>query len=168
MQTKQEYQTLQGARINARFAKRGKEISARRLRINARHLDGYLVDYRNMGYVTEVKDQVSLSCSELRDIFRITIRSLVWIFSAGLLWLVLGLQHYRRYRGTTVQEHRPANILEWTELGGLLQKLWYLRLQRRLDGQRLRLRGQQRAAVDGHLPVHLSGEALLACSSSQK
>ncbi|KAM9385863.1 digestive cysteine proteinase 2 [Pholidichthys leucotaenia] len=55
--TKQEYQVLQGAMINAQFVKRGREVSARRLRNNARHLDAYVVDYRNMGYVTEVKDQ---------------------------------------------------------------------------------------------------------------
>uniref|UniRef100_A0A3Q3JBG7 Cathepsin 12 n=1 Tax=Monopterus albus TaxID=43700 RepID=A0A3Q3JBG7_MONAL len=39
------------------FAKRGKAISARRLRNNAKKLDGWFVDYRNMGYVTQVKDQ---------------------------------------------------------------------------------------------------------------
>ncbi|XP_028300170.1 cathepsin L1 isoform X2 [Gouania willdenowi] len=55
--TKQEYQFLQGAPINAQFAHRGREVSARRLRNNARMLDGWFVDYRNMGYVTEVKDQ---------------------------------------------------------------------------------------------------------------
>uniref|UniRef100_A0A3Q0S1U6 Cathepsin 12 n=1 Tax=Amphilophus citrinellus TaxID=61819 RepID=A0A3Q0S1U6_AMPCI len=36
---------------------RSSVVSARRLRNNARHLDGYAVDYRRMGYVTEVKDQ---------------------------------------------------------------------------------------------------------------
>ncbi|XP_028259618.1 cathepsin L1 [Parambassis ranga] len=55
--TRQEYQVLQGAMINAQFTKRGREVSARRLRNNARLLDNWFVDYRNMGYVTEVKDQ---------------------------------------------------------------------------------------------------------------
>lgn len=55
--TQQEYRVLQGAKMNAQFVKRGKEVSARRLRNIARHLDGYAVDYRNMGFVTEVKDQ---------------------------------------------------------------------------------------------------------------
>lgn len=61
LQTQQEYRVLQGAKMNAQFVKRGKEVSARRLRNIARHLDGYAVDYRNMGFVTEVKDQVRLS-----------------------------------------------------------------------------------------------------------
>uniref|UniRef100_A0A3B3HVE0 Cathepsin 12 n=1 Tax=Oryzias latipes TaxID=8090 RepID=A0A3B3HVE0_ORYLA len=34
-----------------------KEVSARRLRYNARKSEAGFVDYRNMGYVTEVKDQ---------------------------------------------------------------------------------------------------------------
>ncbi|XP_042370270.1 procathepsin L [Plectropomus leopardus] len=55
--TRQEYQVLQGAVINSQFVKRGKTISARRLRNNAKYLDSWFVDYRNMGYVTEVKDQ---------------------------------------------------------------------------------------------------------------
>uniref|UniRef100_A0A3Q3JGF7 Cathepsin 12 n=1 Tax=Monopterus albus TaxID=43700 RepID=A0A3Q3JGF7_MONAL len=54
---RQEYQVLQGATIDTQFAKRGKAISARRLRNNAKKLDGWFVDYRNMGYVTQVKDQ---------------------------------------------------------------------------------------------------------------
>ncbi|XP_071343035.1 digestive cysteine proteinase 2 [Trachinotus anak] len=55
--TRQEYRILQGAIIDAQFAKRGKTVSAWRLRDNARMLDALFVDYRNMGYVTEVKDQ---------------------------------------------------------------------------------------------------------------
>ncbi|XP_068448891.1 digestive cysteine proteinase 2 [Clinocottus analis] len=55
--TKQEYRVLQGAVIDSQFAKRGKTVSSRRLRTNAKRLDAYFVDYRNMGYVTEVKDQ---------------------------------------------------------------------------------------------------------------
>lgn len=86
---------------------------------------------------------------------------------AGLLWLLLGLQHYRSHWGTTIQEDRSAHILEWTEPGGLFQVLRYLRLQRRLDGQRLRLRGQQRPGVNQHLPIHLNGEDGSAASSPQ-
>nr|XP_046248667.1 procathepsin L [Scatophagus argus] len=55
--TKQEYLVLQGALIDVGFAKRGKTVSSRRLRNNARKLDAWVVDYRKMGYVTEVKDQ---------------------------------------------------------------------------------------------------------------
>uniref|UniRef100_A0A8C7Y0T4 Cathepsin 12 n=1 Tax=Oryzias sinensis TaxID=183150 RepID=A0A8C7Y0T4_9TELE len=55
--TGQEYRVLQGAVMNAQFVKRGKEVSARRLRYNARKSEAGFVDYRNMGYVTEVKDQ---------------------------------------------------------------------------------------------------------------
>ncbi|XP_061594016.1 procathepsin L [Cololabis saira] len=55
--TRQEYQVLQGAMINAHFVKRGKDVSARRLRYNARRSDARSVDYRRMGFVTEVKDQ---------------------------------------------------------------------------------------------------------------
>ncbi|KAM7388560.1 hypothetical protein PAMP_024727 [Pampus punctatissimus] len=55
--TRQEYQVLQGAFINAQFVKRGKTASAQWLRNNAKKLDTWFVDYRNMGYVTEVKDQ---------------------------------------------------------------------------------------------------------------
>lgn len=55
--TPQEYRVLQGAVIDAQFVKRGKAVSARKLRSNARSLDSYFVDYRNTGYVTEVKDQ---------------------------------------------------------------------------------------------------------------
>uniref|UniRef100_A0A3Q1IRV0 Cathepsin 12 n=1 Tax=Anabas testudineus TaxID=64144 RepID=A0A3Q1IRV0_ANATE len=55
--TRQEYQLLQGSRINAQFVKRGKTVSAKRLRVNAAKVDASVVDYRQMGYVTEVKDQ---------------------------------------------------------------------------------------------------------------
>ncbi|XP_027882685.1 cathepsin L1 [Xiphophorus couchianus] len=55
--TRQEYQNLQGAKINAQFVPRGKEDSAQRLRYNAKKLEAAVVDYRSMGYVTEVKDQ---------------------------------------------------------------------------------------------------------------
>ncbi|XP_068600017.1 digestive cysteine proteinase 2 [Brachionichthys hirsutus] len=55
--TRQEYRVLQGAMIDARFAKRKKTVSSRRLRNNAKQLDARFVDYRKMGYVTEVKDQ---------------------------------------------------------------------------------------------------------------
>uniref|UniRef100_A0A3Q3VUL0 Uncharacterized protein n=1 Tax=Mola mola TaxID=94237 RepID=A0A3Q3VUL0_MOLML len=55
--TNQEYHVLQGARIDANFAKRGKTVSARKLRNNAKKSDYWFVDYRKMGYVTEVKDQ---------------------------------------------------------------------------------------------------------------
>ncbi|XP_076582013.1 digestive cysteine proteinase 2 [Chaetodon auriga] len=55
--TRQEYRVLQGAVIDAQFVMRGKTVSARRLRNNAKKLDAWVVDYRNMGYVTEVKDQ---------------------------------------------------------------------------------------------------------------
>lgn len=84
----------------------------------------------------------------------------------GLLRLMLGLQHYGSYWGTIVQEDRPARIFEWTKPGGLLQILRHIWLQWCLDGQRLQLRGQQRVAVDKHLPIHLDGEALPAGSSS--
>lgn len=77
---------------------------------------------------------------------------------AGLLRLLLGLQHYRSHWGTNIQEDGSAHILERAEPGGLFKVLRYLRLQRRLDGQRLRLRGEQRPGVHRHLPVHLSGE----------
>uniref|UniRef100_A0A668ACS4 Cathepsin 12 n=1 Tax=Myripristis murdjan TaxID=586833 RepID=A0A668ACS4_9TELE len=55
--TRQEYQVLQGAMMNAQFVRRGKNASARKLRHNAEKLGAHLVDYRAMGYVTEVKDQ---------------------------------------------------------------------------------------------------------------
>ncbi|XP_029001385.1 procathepsin L [Betta splendens] len=55
--TKLEYDILQGARINAQFVKRGKTNSARKLRNAAKKIDASAVDYRNRGYVTEVKDQ---------------------------------------------------------------------------------------------------------------
>ena len=44
--------------INPHFAKRGKTTSPRRLRQNALRSGVVGVDYRAMGYVTEVKDQV--------------------------------------------------------------------------------------------------------------
>ncbi|XP_034555837.1 cathepsin L1 [Notolabrus celidotus] len=55
--TRQEYQVLQGAMIDAQFVKRGKTVSAQKLRNNARKFDSWFVDYRTLGYVTEVKDQ---------------------------------------------------------------------------------------------------------------
>ncbi|XP_030228991.1 cathepsin L1 [Gadus morhua] len=55
--TKHEYHVLQGAMINPHFAKRGKTTSPRKLRQNALRLGVVGIDYRAMGYVTEVKDQ---------------------------------------------------------------------------------------------------------------
>ncbi|KAA8589827.1 hypothetical protein FQN60_013192 [Etheostoma spectabile] len=55
--TRKEYKVLQGAKIDPQYVKRGKTVSARKLRFNAKRLDAAIVDYRNMGYVTEVKDQ---------------------------------------------------------------------------------------------------------------
>lgn len=81
------------------------------------------------------------------------------VLFTGFLRLVLGLQHYGGHRGTNLQAIRSAYVFEWTKPSGLLQILRYLWLCRCLDGQRLRLRGQQWAAVDKHLPLHLCGEA---------
>ncbi|XP_034002070.1 cathepsin L1 [Trematomus bernacchii] len=55
--TRQEFRVLQGAVIDSQFVKRGKTVSSRSLRNAAKKLDAMVVDYRNMGYVTEVKDQ---------------------------------------------------------------------------------------------------------------
>ncbi|XP_077963843.1 digestive cysteine proteinase 2 [Gasterosteus aculeatus] len=55
--TRQELRVLQGAMIDSQFVKRGKTASSRRLRYNAKKLAAHVVDYRQMGYVTEVKDQ---------------------------------------------------------------------------------------------------------------
>ncbi|XP_030288335.1 cathepsin L1 [Sparus aurata] len=55
--TSREFKVLQGAKINAQVVKRGKIISSRRLRHNARLLDAKAVDYSKLGFVTEVKDQ---------------------------------------------------------------------------------------------------------------
>lgn len=60
-QTRQEYQVLQGSVINAKYVKRGKTISSRKLRYHASTVDASAVDYRSMGFVTEVKDQVGNS-----------------------------------------------------------------------------------------------------------
>lgn len=46
--------------IDAQIAKRGKTVAARKLRHIAKKFDGMVIDYRQMGYVTEVKDQVGL------------------------------------------------------------------------------------------------------------
>ncbi|XP_076880908.1 digestive cysteine proteinase 2 [Brachyhypopomus gauderio] len=54
---RQEFNQLQGAKINSKTAKRGKNASARKLRIHAKRLGRSSVDYRPLGYVTEVKDQ---------------------------------------------------------------------------------------------------------------
>lgn len=58
VQTAEEFQVLQGAMIDAQIAKRGKTVAARKLRNIAKKFDGMVIDYRQMGYVTEVKDQV--------------------------------------------------------------------------------------------------------------
>lgn len=58
VQTAQEFQVLQGAMIDAQIAKRGKTVASRKLRNCAKKFDGMVIDYRQMGYVTEVKDQV--------------------------------------------------------------------------------------------------------------
>lgn len=60
-----EYRQLQGARINSNVARLGKTASAQRLRYLSRRLKASAVDYRTMGYVTEVKDQVRFSSLQL-------------------------------------------------------------------------------------------------------
>lgn len=60
-QTRQEYQVLQGSVMNAQHVKRGKTISSRKLRYHASTVEASAVDYRSMGFVTEVKDQVGNS-----------------------------------------------------------------------------------------------------------
>ncbi|XP_020348182.1 cathepsin L1 [Oncorhynchus kisutch] len=55
--TRHEYKRLQGAMINSKIKKRGKNASARKLRASAQKLGSVTIDYRAMGYVTEVKDQ---------------------------------------------------------------------------------------------------------------
>lgn len=154
LQTRQEYQVLQGSIINAHYVKRGKTISSRKLRYHAVTVDASAVDYRSMGFVTEVKDQVGNNSIYPKWLNS----SLQQTMFAGLLRFLLGLQHYGSHRGSVVQEDRSARIPEWAEPGGLLQVLRYLRLQWCLDGQCIRLRGQQRVTVDEHLPVHLSGK----------
>lgn len=110
-----------------------------------------------MGFVTEVKDQVWNTSISRQYWPKSRLQQTLF---AGLLWFLLGLQHHGSYWGSVVQEDRSAHIPKWAEPGGLLQDLRHLRLQRSLDGQRLRLRGQQRFTVDEHLPVHLSGKDL--------
>lgn len=56
---------MQGAMINAQIAKRGKTVSPQKLRINAKKFDGTVIDYRQKGYVTEVKDQVRTGAPEV-------------------------------------------------------------------------------------------------------
>lgn len=76
--------------INAQIAKRGKTVSPKKLRIDAKKFDGTVIDYRQKGYVTEVKDQVRTGPPRCDappfgpEIFSF----------AGLLWLLLGLQHH--------------------------------------------------------------------------
>ncbi|KAJ7992935.1 hypothetical protein DPEC_G00267230 [Dallia pectoralis] len=55
--TRYEYKRLQGAMINSKIKRRGKSVSARKLRASARKLRAVSVDHRSTGYVTEVKDQ---------------------------------------------------------------------------------------------------------------
>ncbi|XP_066503218.1 digestive cysteine proteinase 2 [Hoplias malabaricus] len=55
--TKIEYEQLQGAKINSNVKRTGKVASAKKLRHDAQKRGSNLVDYRTMGYVTEVKDQ---------------------------------------------------------------------------------------------------------------
>ncbi|KAG9266630.1 procathepsin L isoform X1 [Astyanax mexicanus] len=54
---KMEYKQLQGANINARLKRTGKIASAKKLHFHAKKLRSLKVDYRTLGYVTEVKDQ---------------------------------------------------------------------------------------------------------------
>ncbi|XP_036376174.1 cathepsin L1 [Megalops cyprinoides] len=55
--SRREYRRLQGSKINSRTRKRGKEVSARKLRAAGKKVKRVSVDYRTMGYVTHVKDQ---------------------------------------------------------------------------------------------------------------
>ncbi|XP_056614235.1 procathepsin L [Triplophysa dalaica] len=55
--TQMEYKSLLGAPINGPVNRKGKVASAQTLRSNASRLRSTNVDYRALGYVTEVKDQ---------------------------------------------------------------------------------------------------------------
>ncbi|XP_017333001.1 procathepsin L [Ictalurus punctatus] len=55
--TRLEYHQLLGARVNGNAHKKRKTADARKLRYHARRLRLKSVDYRQMGYVTEIKDQ---------------------------------------------------------------------------------------------------------------
>ncbi|XP_036442873.1 cathepsin L1-like [Colossoma macropomum] len=55
--TKAEYKRLQGAKINSKVKRKGMVASANALRNYAKRLRASTLDYRTMGYVTEVKDQ---------------------------------------------------------------------------------------------------------------
>nr|XP_055074779.1 procathepsin L [Misgurnus anguillicaudatus] len=55
--TQVEYKRLLGATINGQVNRKGKVESAQTLRANAKRLGLTHVDYRALGYVTEVKDQ---------------------------------------------------------------------------------------------------------------
>lgn len=61
LQTQMEYKSLLGAPINGPVNRKGKVASAQMLRSNASRLRSTNVDYRALGYVTEVKDQVGFS-----------------------------------------------------------------------------------------------------------
>ncbi|XP_035268354.1 cathepsin L1 [Anguilla anguilla] len=52
-----EYGRLQGTKIDARSISRGKQVSARKLRVAGKKSKKFSLDYRKMGYVTRVKDQ---------------------------------------------------------------------------------------------------------------
>ncbi|XP_062869412.1 procathepsin L [Trichomycterus rosablanca] len=55
--TRMEFRQLLGAKVNGNMKNKAKIISARKLRYYARKVRKSKVDYRPMGYVTEVKDQ---------------------------------------------------------------------------------------------------------------
>ncbi|KAG9334344.1 hypothetical protein JZ751_008230 [Albula glossodonta] len=55
--SRQEYRRLMGTQISSGRWKRGKQVSAQKLRMIAKKSKKFSVDYRKMGYVTRVKDQ---------------------------------------------------------------------------------------------------------------
>ncbi|KAM9461482.1 digestive cysteine proteinase 2 [Clarias gariepinus] len=55
--TRLEYNQLLGAKVKGNAYKKGKTANARKLRYHAQSLRLTSIDYRQMGYVTEIKDQ---------------------------------------------------------------------------------------------------------------
>lgn len=78
--------------------------------------------------------------------------------TAGLLWLLLGLQRRGGPGGAAGQDHGEAGGPEPPEPGGLLQQVRQPRLQRRLHAQSLPVRHRQPGhRLGGLVPLQRTG-----------